>query len=328
MSYPPPFMSNDERIEQLSRDLLEALHDNAGGHPGCRPVHAKGAMCLGTFVPTAEGKALTRAPHVQRNSVPVIVRYSNDAGDPAKADNDPATASPRGCALRFQLGEHEHTDIIAHSTNGFPARTGEEFLALQRAVAASAPGAPKPTPIERFLEAYPAAKRFVMTPKPIPTSFAHESFFGLVALRFTNREGISRFGRFRLLPEAGNEYLDDSAAAAKDPNFLFEELDARLSREPIKVKVVVQLAEPGDTVNDVTVQWPEERPQIQLGTVTLTKRVSEDDEGKRRIIFDPIPRVDGIDPTDDPLFEIRSAIYLLSGRRRRAESAALAHAKA
>jgi catalase len=37
-----------------------------------------------------------------------------------------------------------------------------------------------------------------------------------------------------------------------------------------------------------------------------------------QIIFGPIPRVDGIDPSADPLLELRAAIYLLSGRRRRA----------
>jgi len=35
------------------------------------------------------------------------------------------------------------------------------------------------------------------------------------------------------------------------------------------------------------------------------------------MIFDPIPRVDGIEPSDDPLLELRAAVYLLSGRRRR-----------
>jgi catalase len=34
--------------------------------------------------------------------------------------------------------------------------------------------------------------------------------------------------------------------------------------------------------------------------------------------FDPIPRVDGIDNSGDPLSEVRPKIYLLSGRRRRA----------
>lgn len=30
----------------------------------------------------------------------------------------------------------------------------------------------------------------------------------------------------------------------------------------------------------------------------------------------PIPRIDGIEPSSDPLLELRAAIYLLSGRRR------------
>jgi len=32
---------------------------------------------------------------------------------------------------------------------------------------------------------------------------------------------------------------------------------------------------------------------------------------------DPIPRVDGIEASADPLFEPRANIYLMSGRRRR-----------
>jgi catalase len=39
---------------------------------------------------------------------------------------------------------------------------------------------------------------------------------------------------------------------------------------------------------------------------------------QRRIIFDPIPRVDGIEASADPLFEPRANIYLMTGRRRRA----------
>jgi len=38
---------------------------------------------------------------------------------------------------------------------------------------------------------------------------------------------------------------------------------------------------------------------------------------QKHLIFDPIPRVDGIEASGDPLLELRAAIYLLSGRRRR-----------
>jgi catalase len=39
---------------------------------------------------------------------------------------------------------------------------------------------------------------------------------------------------------------------------------------------------------------------------------------QKHIIFDPIPRVDGIAASADPLLELRAAVYLISGRRRRA----------
>jgi catalase len=313
-------MSGNAKIEALSQEILQALDNLAGLHPGYRPVHAKGEMYTGTFTPAPEATTLTRAPHVERESTPVIVRFSDAAGIPTVPDNDSAAASPRGFAVRFQLGEHVHTDIIAHSTNGFPTRTADEFLEFLRAVAASGPDAPKPTTIETFLATHPSALWFVQVPKPIPTSFACESFFGVTALRFTNASGASRFGRFRILPESGNEYLDAASAEAKSPNFLFEELAARIIREPVEFRVVVQLAEPADQVDDATVHWPEDRPQLTLGTITLTE-CADDDPENGRIIFDPIPRVDGIDPSSDPLLEVRSAIYLLSGRRRRAASA-------
>ena len=44
----------------------------------------------------------------------------------------------------------------------------------------------------------------------------------------------------------------------------------------------------------------------------------DNDFARKQIVFDPIPRVDGIDTSGDPLSEVRSEIYLLSGRRRRA----------
>jgi hypothetical protein len=58
---------------------------------------------------------------------------------------------------------------------------------------------------------------------------------------------------------------------------------------------------------------------VTLGEVSLTELAADDDEEKRRIIFGTIPRVDGIDASPDPLLELRSVIYFLSGRRRRAQ---------
>jgi catalase len=167
-----------EQPDALSREALQAFDDLTGLQPGYRPVHAKGILLSGTFTASASGKELTKAPHVRRESVPVVVRFSDFAGVPTVPDYDVENASPRGCAVRFFLAEHSHTDVIGHSVNGFPVRTVEEFLQFLRALGASGPGAAKPTPVEVFLGSHPAALAFVQAPKPIPTSFAKESCFG------------------------------------------------------------------------------------------------------------------------------------------------------
>ena len=303
----------------LSQELIDAFDQVNGPHAGYRPAHAKGVMLSGFFRPAAAAKSLTRAPHAVRESTPATVRFSDFAGFPGVADNDPNLASPRGMAIRFHLAEHVHTDIVGQSTDGFPVRTAEEFLEFLRALAGSGPDAPKPAPIEQFLGTHPKALEFVMAPKPIPASFARESFFSVTSYLFTDSAGKSRYGRYRILPAAGNEYLDAAAAAAKPPDFLMDEIVDLVARGPVRHRVVVQMAGNGDAVDDATAHWTETRPQVEFGTVELTGAIAQDDDNARRIIFDPIPRVEGIEPSGDPLLEPRASVYLLSGRRRRSE---------
>jgi catalase len=58
------------------------------------------------------------------------------------------------------------------------------------------------------------------------------------------------------VPVAGKEYLDEAEAAVRSPNFLFDEVTERAAKEPVRFRIVVQLAEDGDTVDDATVRWP------------------------------------------------------------------------
>jgi catalase len=273
-------------------------------------------MCTGTFTPAPEAAKLTRAPHLHRASTPVTVRFSDSTGVPTIPDNDPAKSGPRGFAIRFHLGEHEHTDIVGHSANGFPVHTGEEFVEFLRAAAAANAG--KPEQMGAFLASHPMAKRFVELPKPIPTSFAREAFFALTSFKFVNADGAARHGRFRIRPAAGTEYLSSADAAKKSPNFLFDEISERLATEPIKLGIFVQLAESGDDVTNASVPWPDSRPELPFGAVTLTARIDDQEPERRKIIFDPLPRVDGIESSGDPLTNVRADLYLLSGRRRRA----------
>jgi catalase len=310
-------LPNDEKLLALANELLQIFDQLFGLNPGLRPAHAKGTMLKGVFHPAQAAASLSRAPHFTRESTPVSVRFSNSTGVPLIPDNSP-NADPRGLAVRFHLAERVHTDIVSHSTDGFPTHTGAEFLEFLRAVASTTPEAPHPNPIEAFLGSHPAALAFVQTPKPALSSFARETYYGVTAMRFLSTNGASRYGRYRILPEAGNEHLSAEAAAAKSANYLFDELDERVAKCPIRFRIAVQLANEGDEVNNATIHWPADREILEIGTIELTGKVADDAAEQKHIIFDPIPRVDGIEPSDDPLLELRAAIYLLSGRRRRA----------
>jgi catalase len=309
-------LPSDEKIVQLANELIGVFDTMFGQHPGFRPAHAKGVLLTGRFQPSRAAASLTRAPHLNRESTPVSVRFSDATGIPAIPDNDP-NASPRGMAIRFHLADRVHTDIISHSADGFPARTGQEFLEFLRAAVASGTSKSSPSPIEVFLGTHPAALAFVQMPKPSPASFAKEAFFGITAMRFISKDGVTKHGRYRITPDAGVEHLDAAAAKGKGANYLFDDIRSRLLAGPVRFQIQVQVAGERDIVDDATVHWPADRPLVDFGTIELTAEVPNNSAEQQHIIFDPIPRVDGIEPSDDPLLELRAAIYLLSGRRRR-----------
>lgn len=316
-----PSVSTATEKGSINEQLVDALIAIFGSHPGYRPLHAKGIVCEGTFAPAGRTAWLTRAQHLQNVPSPVTVRFSDFSGVPSVPDGDP-TASPRGMAIRFHLPSEASTDIVAQSYKGFPAGTPEEFLAFLRALASSGADVPTPTALDNFLVTHPQAKLFAMAPKPIPASFATESFYAVDAFRFTNREGASRYGRYRIIPDDGTKHLDAAEAARRPANFLFDELADRLSRGPIKFYIAVQLAEEGDAIKDPSLPWPDERPEVEFGVLTVASRMADSAAIERTLDFDPCRLVEGIEPSADPILLIRSATYAIARRRRLGATAA------
>jgi catalase len=99
-------------------------------------------------------------------------------------------------------------------------------------------------------------------------------------------------------------------------NFLFDELHQRLSHGPAALRLVAQLAEAGDQIDDGSVSWPGDRPQLQLGSIRVIKQVEDNDAAQRKLIFDPVRLADGIELSNDPLPLARSAIYRIAYSRR------------
>jgi len=292
--------------------LVETMRALAGPHPGFRPVHAKGIVCSGTFRGAPQARSVSRAAHLQGQSVPTVIRFSNGSGDPDVADGNPA---PRAMATKFQLPEDKNTDLLALSIEGFPARTPEEFLAfLQAQRPDPRSGKPAPDAIPHFLETHPATRAFLerLTQKPIPASYGQASYYGEHAFLFTGWDGTSRFGRYRWIPEDSEEYLSPADGGKQSPNFLREELEKRLQKKPVVFQLLLQIAENGDPTNDVTALWPTERSLVELGRLEIAAISPTGAADERRMVFDPTKLTDGIGLSDDPILLSRSAAYSIS----------------
>ncbi len=304
--------TSDTPVEEQLVDTLTALAH--GPYPGYRANHAKGIMATGTFHPAAGAADLSKAAHLRGADSKVLVRFSDGTGVPTIPDAAPNNV--HGMAIRFYLPDGSFTDIVALSVNAFPAATPEGFLAFLKAAGASGPGAPKPTPMDTFLKSHPAAVKFVSTPMPAPVSFATQAFYGLDAFRFTNAKGKSRYARYRILPMAGEHTLPDAQAAKLSPDYLMMDLPARLDKEPVRFRITAQLAEKGDKVNDITAIWPDDRPQVELGVLTLNAAMPDSKEEEKTIMFSPLNVTDGIKGSDAPILAARPIAYSISFGRR------------
>ncbi len=301
-------------LGDLSRQIAEVMSQGQSGKAHQRYVHAKGIVCQGTFQASPGAAAISRALHFNGQSVAITVRFSDGAPHTAVADNSPE-AAPRGMAIRFAVGRG--TDIMAFSHNGFLVGTGEEFLELVKAQAATDTAGPHPSPLEKFLSAHPRALKFVQDPKPIPVSFATEAYYANNAFVFVNDRGRRQVGRYQIVPVEGGKYLDDAALQNKTPNFLSEELPRRLSAAPARFRLLLQLPNDGDPTNDSSIVWPDDRRKVELGIITIASVVADSVAAERELAFDPTHLIDGIELSDDPLPALRSLVYQYSvaGRR-------------
>ena len=295
--------------QQMVNALYSAFGDNHS-----RAVHAKGVMAVGVFEPSEAARALTKASLFAGRPMPVLVRFSDFTGIPNIPDNV-GDANPRGFALKFTLADGTTADVVAHSFNGFPTATTEEFRQLLLAIGASGAGAAKPTALDAFLGSHPIAKAFLTTQKPLAVSYATLSYFGVNAFEFAAANGRKSFVRYRFVPRTGEAFVPAADRPALGPNYLRDELPARLAKGPVLFDWYAQIAEAGDAVGDPSVAWPEARRLVKLGTIRIDRMAPHPAATDKATMFAPLNVPDGIAPAD-PMLGVRQAAYPLSFRHR------------
>lgn len=146
-------------------------------------------------------------------------------------------------------------------------------------------------------------------------SYATVSYFGVNTFKFTNKKGTVTFGRYQIRPLEGDRSLSKEEAAKADPNYLSSELTQRVGKKAVKFRLLLQIGELGDKMEDPSIAWPEGRTKVELGTIELERTVADNAAAERKLLFLPGALPDGIE-ANDPMIGARSAAYPESFRRR------------
>jgi catalase len=296
-------------------EMIDGLNSVFGLHRGHRTLHAKGTFCRGTFTPTEEAGRLSRATHMQ-GPVEVTARLSNGSGNPASPDY---SADVRGLAVTFHLPDSGRTDILAQTSPRFPVRTPDEFLALARAVQ------PRLESLWRFpayIARHPAAVTTLAASakaaKPPPT-YAVCSFYAIHAYRWLDSAGGSCYVRYSWQPEASEPGISSGEAKKRGRDYLQQDLRRRLETGTVSFRLELQVAGPGDAVDDPASVWPEERRRLTAGTLELSDVLEGTEEAEATaMVYDPARITDGIELSDDPILRYRPRAYSVSHERRSA----------
>ncbi|WP_443612595.1 catalase family peroxidase [Acinetobacter pseudolwoffii] len=276
---------------------------------GYRRAHGKGICFDGTFHSNGYAKNLSTARVFTKSDIPAIGRFSIGSPDPHAADNSTSTVS---MALTLLADDQSQWRMKLNNFPYFYTRNPEGFLALQSAFEPNPKtGQPDPARIANFYKEYPEARKVneEKARTPLTGSFGGAEYYSVNAFVLVNSKGEKQAIRWSMRPHSKFISLSKEQHAKMSHNFLFENLKKQLNKEPLYWDLVLQLAEPGDPVDDPSQPWPKDRKQIVVGTLKV-KSVTEQEHGNcRDINFDPTLVPPGIELSNDPVLAARAGIY-------------------
>jgi catalase len=300
-------------MDSLAEQAVDAINDLAGTHPGYRAAHAKGTLLEGSFTATPAAAGLTRAGHMQGDTVRVTIRFSNGGGDPHAPDY---AQEGRGMAVKLYLPDGERTDIVTLSIPVFFVRTPEDFVEFTRTRKPDpATGQPDLERIGAFLGAHPEAGPAIQAAlsAPPPASYAGVTYHGIHSFRWIGPDGEARYVRYRFEPDDGPAELTPDDARELGPDYLQSEI---LNRAGAGFRMWVRLAADSDPVDDPTAALPDEREEVEVGRLELGGPETGRERDGDVLVFDPTRVVDGIELSGDPILRFRAETYSVSVARR------------
>lgn len=301
--------ASDQDIQAI--DLVNIFEKLGGKHPGFRKAHAKGLCATGTFTPSPnehfEGAAL-----LSNGPLPVSMRFSVGGANPNSSEKAPGT---RGLGMQVKLpdgGLHTFTG------NNFPVFAGKDPATFHGFLSTLLPdenGKRDPARTMAFIKDNPSVQANAMWNQSAktPASYANTAFFGLHTFYFNTDSGQKTKFRWNIQPSLGVKTLEKEQADEMPELFLDDTFAAQLKNETISFTIMASIGEEGDSDIDPSSQWPSERPQVELGTVTIATSAGDICKNTN---FDPNLLSAGFTPSADPVLRMRSAAYAISFAKR------------
>lgn len=305
-----------------TRAIVDQFQRNDGLHAGYRRNHAKGVCVAGYFDSNGAAAQVSRAGVFAPGRTPVTGRFALPGGNPLAPDG---SVPIRSLALMFTQADGQQWRTGMNSVPRFPVHTPEQFYQLLQASQPD-PATHKPDParLKAFAAGAPALAAFQgwIQAHPPSSSFANAAYYSVNAFYLVDAGGKRQAVRWAVQPEL--PYAPVSAAERGQASFLAADLMQRLQAGPLRWRLVLTLGAPGDVTDDATQVWPDDRPQIDAGTLVLERATAQDDGPCRDVNFDPTVLPAGIATSADPLLAARSAAYAVSYQRRTREEATAA----
>jgi catalase len=302
-------VANDKVIQ--ASDFVELFSKLGGQHPGFRKAHAKGLCASGTFLPSPN-KHFKSSALLSNGELPVSLRFSLGGSNPNSDERAPGT---RGMGMQIQL---PNGALHTFTGNNFPVFAGkdpETFHGFLSTLLPDKNGKPDRAKTMAFIKQNPSVQANAMWNRTAktPSSFANTEFFGIHTFYFEQENGQKTKFRWNVKPSLGVKTLEKSEAANMPAEFLADTLAKQLKDETVRFTIMASLGESQDSDIDPSQQWPSERPQVALGTVTIK---TSGGDACNNTNFDPNMMSAGFTPSADPVLKIRSAAYAISFGKR------------
>ncbi len=304
-----PFALAQSNVQ--ASDFIEIFEKLGGSHPGFRKAHARGLCAKGTFTPAAD-TPFRQAALLSNGERPVTLRFSVGGTNP---DSDERAPGTRGVGIRIELpgGEAHH-----FTGNNFPVAAGKDpaaFLGFLNTLLPDENGDYDPEKTLAYVQKTPSVQAHAAWRKNARTaaSYGNTAYFGLHTFHYNPPAGEQTRFRWQLQPGLGVQTLSREEAADQAPHFLASRLAQQLQAGEVTFTLEATIGEAGDSDIDPSVQWPEQRSKIALGTILLAESGGDECDG---INFDPGVLSAGFAPSDDPFLRMRSAAYAISFGKR------------